>query len=185
MDEKQLTFLLELLMTRDERLRLAELRENPRDELTRNEYVDFLLEQGRDASAELMRKSPWLPVGAVHLTDAEVVEFQRQLEDHFRANIRPMQILPEGMIYSGGWIRALGGSTWRSSPTTPAETWVPVSGEPLIAIGGTQYPSIQGGAMNRTDELRYIVEERHRRMRNAITPIVIPHEPRYSSGGFG
>ena len=49
-------FILELVASSTERGLIKALHEKPDDEATRNAYVDFLLENSRDESAERVRK---------------------------------------------------------------------------------------------------------------------------------
>ena len=51
MKDHDIVYLLELFTTTTERGLLTTLRENPEDQATRNALVDFLKEQGREASA--------------------------------------------------------------------------------------------------------------------------------------
>ena len=53
---KEEVFKLELLMSITERRLASDLRESPNDQSTINAYVDYLKEQGRDDSAELIAK---------------------------------------------------------------------------------------------------------------------------------
>lgn len=58
-------FLYELLMDRVERSLLKALHANANDEATRNAYVDYLLDQGRTESAEMVRAGH-IPAGYVY-----------------------------------------------------------------------------------------------------------------------
>lgn len=60
MDNNSFVYLLELLQTPLERALLADLRKDVDDDAARNALVDFLLEQGRNDSAELIRGG-WIP----------------------------------------------------------------------------------------------------------------------------
>lgn len=56
MTDSDLTFLLELLMSPDERGMFAALREGKEEDTVRKMYADFLVEAGRRNSAEMIQK---------------------------------------------------------------------------------------------------------------------------------
>lgn len=62
MSHQELIFLLELLMSSEERQLLAVLRDDPGNLSARKIYTDYLLDRGRDQSAELVRAG-WTPAG--------------------------------------------------------------------------------------------------------------------------
>ncbi len=62
MTNNQFVFLLELLIRdNNEKGLLQSLIQNPLDEATRNAYVDYLLDNDRPQSAELVRKGSFTP----------------------------------------------------------------------------------------------------------------------------
>jgi len=107
MTPSQLHFLLELLMTREERQFLSALRANPTDQVTRNEYIDYLIEQGRDESAELIRLNPfWSPLdprGEIRYSGETELELKAFLDRPLNPNPAP-----PGMFWSGAGLMGAG-----------------------------------------------------------------------------
>ncbi len=92
MTKKQFLFLLEMLMSREERFFLSALKASPKDPVARAEYADWLEDEGRQESADMLREDgawtpliSWMeePVTIAHappITEEEVTRLRDEME---------------------------------------------------------------------------------------------------------
>ncbi len=92
MHSDDLLFLFELLMRRDELSLLADLRKNRDDVATKNAYIDYLRDDGREESAKLLEKDYVPTLGQKPRTYAQ---------DNFSGSLGMGYLFASGALLSG------------------------------------------------------------------------------------